>query len=106
MKILFYKYHYFDLINSKSYIGTALVTKPCDMSTGYRGSGKPIVSETVEPGTEARFVLKANGNNTCCWLTITVVRPSDKWGRVELQKTVTFEEPLEAVAKRLHMEEN
>lgn len=106
MKILSYKYRYFDLLNSKSYIGTALTTKPCDMSTGYRGSGKPIVSETIEPGTEAKFVLKSNGSNTRCWLTVRVVKPSDKWGRVELEKTVTFDEPLEAVAKRLHMEKN
>lgn len=106
MRILSCRYRFFDILNSKSYDGTALITKTCEMSTGYRGRGKPIVSETVNPGTEARFILRHNGSNTCCWLTIQVVKPNDKWGRVELQKTVTFEEPIETVAKRLHMEEN
>lgn len=106
MKILSYRYRFFDKLNSKSYDGMALVTKACKMSTGYRGSGKPIISETIEPGTEARFILRHNGSNTRCWLTVRIIKPSDNWGRVELEKTVEFEESIETIAKRLHMEEN
>ena len=101
MRVLSSLYRYFDSINSESYIGKFVVTKECEMSTGYRGRGKPIVSETVKPGTVGKYVLRRNGSNTRCWLEVSIERPSDSRGRVELKKTIYFDLPLEEAAKKL-----
>ena len=105
MKILTYKHHDFEYRGKvdPKVMGTCLITKPCDMSTGYRGRGKPIYEETILPGTQAKFNLNSNGSNTVTWLTVIVIKPDDKWGSVELRKTVTFELPFEAVAAKLHL---
>ena len=104
MRVTECKYRDFKSINSRAYIGKLITTKDCDMSTGYRGSGNPVVEETVEAGTEARFSLRANGSNSESWLEVVVQRPSDKYGRVELRKNITLKMSLEEAAKKLHID--
>ena len=103
MRIISHTYTEFKSINHRSYIGTLVTTKDCNMSTGYRGSGKPIIDEVVPAGTEAQYMLKPNKFNTVTWLEVTVIRPSDKYGRVELRKNVTLNMPFEEAVEKLHI---
>lgn len=104
MRITSSHYINFESINSKSYIGTLVTTKDCEMSTGYRGRGCPIITEVVPAGTEAKFTLRSNGGNTESWLEVTVTRPEDKYDRVELHSNVTLKMPLEEAARKLHID--
>lgn len=106
MKVISAKYLNFEGINSESYIGEAITTKDCKMPTGYRGSGKPIVTEEMPAGTKVMFRLRRNGINTQCWLEIEYKAPSDRYGLVELRANHTIDLPLSEAAKKLHIDEN
>lgn len=104
MRVIEATYHNFETINSRQIIGKAVTTKECSMSTGYRGSGKPIVTETKPAGTPVGFCLRESGNHSVCWLTIIFYAPSDKHGRVELRANHDIYGTLEEAAKKLHIE--
>ena len=104
MRIISHNYRECKSINSRMYIGTLVTTKCCKMSTGYRGSGCPIIDEVVPPGTEARFTLKPNGRlNTETWLEVMIDRKADKYGPVQLRKIVVLNMSLEEAAEKLHI---
>ena len=47
------------------YIGTGITTKDVQMSTGYRGRGKPMLDKIVRAGTPVKFSLKEYRGYTC-----------------------------------------
>lgn len=103
MKVTIVKYFENPAINSRFYRGTAVTTKDCYMSTGYRGSGNPVVGRDVPAGTEVDFVLKEYSDHKRSWIEIQLNLPSDEYGRVELRATHDMMMSLDEAAKRLRI---